>query len=284
MARYRINIKTPDDGESFNPEIIWFNSIIECITEPMKHKQSWETAMGKHNQREDWLGIPGGFEGVDKILKDGWPKAKKLLNELTLPEVPEPESLRRKTVWGEDGDNIDLDRLREGRVEDCWSSRKRNIRRAPRTINLFADIGTDCGVEGDRVFYRGAAYLMFADMLEKAGYRVRIVAYQCLTSGWGGPGTEDMIVQVVKEADMPVDVSALASVICVIGYNRIYWHRQHQNLGNSSQCPSPFRTEMEKWLVDQFPNQMVIMGNNKMYDAKTSVAWLTNALAEVEAG
>lgn len=262
-------------------EVIEFDSILDCITAPKHHSESWDEATGRHHSNQSWLGVPD-FKALEKAVKDGWPKAKEMMASLVLPEVPEAESIRRKTIWSEDGDVVDLDRLREGRLEDCWSSRKRRIRTAPRTINLLADIGTACFNSGNDLYYRGAAYLLLSDILEKAGYRVRIIAFECAENGWGCD-INLIATQVIKEADMQIDVSALASVVCITGYKRLYWHRQYVDL-TSRIHPGPFRDAAQLWVANQYPNEMTVFGSPDMRSTQEAVAFIQEALRQVEAG
>lgn len=254
-----------------------YSSIVDCMTAP-----ALQSSYLSHDGYEDWIGIAGGIDGLESALRDGWAKAKEVMSTLTLPDVEAPESIRRRTVWGEDGDVLDMDRLREGRMDDCWSSRRKSMRRAPRTINLMADLGVLASARGADLFWRGAAYLLFTDMLEKAGYRVRIIAH-LLSTPHSGKGPT-IIKQVIKEADMPLDVSALASVVCLAGYKRHYWHRQYDAANSMSGQVNEWTPRAHEFLASAYPNEMHVHGDPRMRSAEHAIKWLEESIAAVTAG
>lgn len=286
MHRRMITLQGDRNGYRSRPveaEFVQFDSISDCITAPAVREDSWKQTQDGDESRY-WLGIEGGAAAIEQALMDGWPKAREMMASLTLPDIEAPESIRRKTVWGEDGDVLDLDKLRDGRMEDCWSSRKRRTRTAPRTVTLWADLGGAAGIDGTTLYYRGAAYLILTDLLEKAGYRVRINAFIA-----ADPRNEDttgtVICQTVKEPDMQLDVNALASVLCIMGYKRIYFHRHYYTLwGVASGLRNEFQKSAEEFLFAQYPNEMNIPGNARIDSARSASAWLAETLALVQAG
>lgn len=91
-----------------------------------------------------------------------------------------------------------------------------------RTVTLFCDLTAEStlSTKADEFYWRGAAILFLADSLNEAGYNVQIIAgARQILKVDGRPVRQFNVV--IKRPDMPLDLSALASSICLAGFTRV---------------------------------------------------------------
>ncbi len=95
--------------------------------------------------------------------------------DLVCSELPEPVSRRRRRRWSEDdGDEVCNDRLRSGQA--FWRSTHRTRVPGQATRTIIVDVGANCQVPHLDILWRGAAAIVMAEVLERAGYAVEIWA------------------------------------------------------------------------------------------------------------
>src|SRR3954463_3078513 len=128
---------------------------------------------------DDWLGA-GCHTGRDviKIMSEGWEDGRKRLNELrdTIGNVDlVPVDRRRRPTRGDRGDVLDIHAVYNGRLDIAWRTAKRQTSVAPTRIDLCANMICSGGEHSEVLFWRGAAAAALADILEQAGYMVRLV-------------------------------------------------------------------------------------------------------------
>ena len=137
-----------------------------------------------------------------------------LLEELAVPAAP-----RRRVRRGlEAGDEMDPDRWLT-RNPNCWEQSVRE--RQPRRV---VTVGVNCTVYWSQkpaeLLYRGAAACALADVLTAQGVNVRILGFSV------GSNCSDRVRKLVttvelKRADMPLDMAALATALCDVGFFRM---------------------------------------------------------------
>lgn len=125
----------------------------------------------------DWYGLPNPGKNqaeVCKMFADGWDYGARQVQEMldTMPRIVLPD-IRRKLIWADNGDSVDMDRVRAGRLDQAFRRPKRNGKGVPR-ISLWADIGGNYNVEASELFWRGAAMCALGAALVKSGYSVEL--------------------------------------------------------------------------------------------------------------
>lgn len=171
-----------------------------------------------------WLGGLRSAKDAAELLDHGWPKGLERIlavRDRLIAELPKPQSIKRRPVWTDAGDELDLDRMRAGRLDQMWWVAKRAMGRAPRTVSIVAEIGGNCALTPDQMFWAGGAALILTDLLEAAGYRVE------LSAGWASFGHAlpyRVNVQLVrlKEAREPLRSDVVAYAVSHAGFFR-YW-------------------------------------------------------------
>ena len=85
-----------------------------------------------------------------------------------------PRSIRRKRRFSEDcADDVCVDRLRGGDSR-FWNEMHRADRSGPSDYVIAVNVATAGVTESSSIFYRSAAAIALADIMEQQGYRVRI--------------------------------------------------------------------------------------------------------------
>lgn len=152
---------------------------------------------------------------VEKAVQpweQGLDVVQEMLHELRdLEQACPPKSVRRKARWSpDDGDEIDIDRVRSG--QDPWRQTRREQQRGPQTITVVAHVGALCNVSHDDILWRGAAAIVLADLLEKAGYRVELWSASQTTQTYeNGEGSFNAVR--LKDAGEPLDISNVVNGI-----------------------------------------------------------------------
>jgi len=155
---------------------------------------------------------------VLRLMNDGWPEGRDRLNELrsqiTNIELI-PRDRRRKPTRSNIGDTLDINAVYSGRFDIAWRVAKRQTTQGPQRIDICANMIAVWYDHSDVLFWRGAAAITLADLLEQAGYMVRLVV------NFGG---EPSIIDnenykaiscriTIKDHGMPLDITSTSSVI-----------------------------------------------------------------------
>lgn len=131
-----------------------------------------------------WLGedmtkaYPQAFEDANRIVMDGWPRGVervKALADKLRRQLPPPESARRKPKWGDEGDDLDRDKLMTGQLDTMWRTTTRVKRRAPRVVRLAFSWGMSCFGTAEQIANSAASLQVLADLLETADYQTEII-------------------------------------------------------------------------------------------------------------
>lgn len=124
-------------------------------------------------------------------------------------KLPEPKIVKRVRRWDEtDGDTFDNDRFRNG--QQAWCRMTREKFDGTKSITLAVSIGGNISVAASDLMWAPSLAIALADMLETAGYSVKLVAG--IYSGMAYTNDRDTMTMVtVKDAGKPVDTSTAAT-------------------------------------------------------------------------
>ena len=186
-------------------------------------------AMRKHwgyddgRNRAEWYGAncKNGSD-VQAKMRDGWPEGRDRLNELRdgIGELENPpQDRRRKLVRTSSGDSLDIHSVYNGRLDIAWRVARRRNTIAPQRVDLCANMLCSGGDHADVLFWRGAAAALLTDILESAGYSVRLV----VTFGGEMRGEKVSCRITVKDHGNPFDVTSTSATI-MPGFFRALGH------------------------------------------------------------
>ncbi len=153
------------------------------------------------------------------ILERGWPEGAERIRELsTQVHAPDAKSIRRKTTWGDQGDEIDKDRLNGGQLETCWRGTRRQTSIGPTMVTVNVNWGGLCKATAEQLFWQGASACALVDALEECGYRVRVIA-----NNWSSFDEGRLLLRwVVKDFQEPMQLDAMAAVLAHAGIYRTF--------------------------------------------------------------
>jgi hypothetical protein len=202
-----------------------------------------EELIPKHNQHlihgihfgSNWSGSVSSWNDAEKLLREGWPEgaeqAKKLAAGM-LPLLPPPESLRRRVKWGEDGGELDRDRLYSQGIETAFRTTRQFLQRSPRVVRIVANWSLHCGYSAKQVAWHGAAITSLVDLLENADFRVELSLAFPTRQYAMKPVSVCMPVVRIKTPTEPLNINSVAAIA---GHAGIY-----RTFGFAAEMSSPY--------------------------------------------
>lgn len=232
---------------------------------------------------EDWLGITGGAVAVRRALHEGFAKGadsmRKFAGQLT-DKLPRALGHNRQRCRGDFGDEIDIHSINRGACDKAWTFAARRIKVGSGIIRLAVDIGGNSSQSPESLKWRGIAGAALAQVMEKAGYSVEIVACFAVR-GLYSKAPNSMISVVVKPRSSKTNIELLASTIGLTGFFRTFGFAQlyrladnrgkvaHDSLGYYLNCSGvlPVPEKITQLFVDGSVN-----------DADSALAWIKQSV------
>lgn len=167
----------------------------------------------------NWPGRRGNnWDDVNRFLHSPWPEAtqliKRVVDGVMSEDLPQPKNIKRKPRWNEDDGDVDVDRLLTGEPE-YMKQTKRGRSTGPFHValvsNLDAGKGHQCNSSG--VWFRSAACIALADILENLGYTVEIWTWTAGFDVYPDPYHNQFLACRPKAAGDPVDIDSLCDTM-----------------------------------------------------------------------
>jgi hypothetical protein len=142
-------------------------------------------------------------------------------------KLPPKMDLRRRRVRGSEGDDLDIFAVYRGRLDIAWERTQRRPITASPMVSIVVNTICNGGEDASVISFRGAVGIVLAQLLERFGYRVRIVF------AMGGNiigGNEKFSVRaVLKDYGKPVNQEAIAcathpALFRVMGHRWMWAH------------------------------------------------------------
>lgn len=159
---------------------------------------------------------------VKKTMNDGWPDGRQRMNDLRAQIGVidlAPVDRRRRLTRGPSGDTLDMNLVYSGRFDIAWRAPRRRTTAGPQKVEICANMICSGMEHADVLFWRGAAAAVLADMLESAGYMVRLV----VNFGGQAESLKTSCRITVKEHGVPFDITSTSAVI-LPGFFRALGH------------------------------------------------------------
>lgn len=147
-----------------------------------------------------------------KPWKEGIETVEDMLNEIKAQELPRPKSRRRKARWSEDDGEIDIDRVMVGDA-DFYREVKREIVHGPSNVLLLTNLDAYGNDTHSKIFWRGAAAIAAADLIEDAGYSVEIWVWCHGTRVYSGSCSQQFHAFPLKRAGEPIDIGTMINAL-----------------------------------------------------------------------
>jgi hypothetical protein len=208
-----------------------YGSISEMVAacdQPMKNAHNEglrrEYIEGRDKGRS-WYGLPN-VPAVKQAMTHGYKRGMELIQaaaEKLEARIPRAVGVNRAKRRGPMGDELDIHAVNRGAIDRAWSSSVRAVKRSSSFVRIYVDICGNSGIEADRLQWRGVAGMTLADVLQRAGYSVEIVAALAVRGYTReGFGQRCLITTVVKPARAHADVGLLSASLVLTGFFRVY--------------------------------------------------------------
>jgi hypothetical protein len=213
---------------------------VQALLRVKPSEQNRETYTGFQRNRGrsfsgiSWYGTEGGWDGVERLLNEGWPEGLRRMEDAVKALVPSGvATIRRRRKLASFGDNLDIQRVYAGDLDRAWDTTERSPQRGLGRIvvTLLVNLGANANVTSEQLFWKGASAVALAKALEESGRRVRIIGYTCGVNRYEGEGEDDWTVDTVmlKDEAEPLDLERLAVTTGLAGFFRRYLFTSYLN-------------------------------------------------------
>lgn len=277
--------QTIDNGSRY---LIQFDSLGEMadyvLADSHWAKMSRELrSNGNYLSRPEFVGrdFNGDLNNLRQAVNGHWPEGMeifyRLVDKLEEHQLEAPQSIRRRAVWSEEsGDELCLDRLKYG--QPYWRTTHRDARPGPINVTIITDIGTLVNRRPEEVFWRGVSSVVLSHLLEKAGYRVNLLAANACYQPylWGGRSA-DCIVE-LKRCEEPLDTSTLCNAVSGWCY-RTLWFASRCREGETLDSGVGQSRSISHLIEYATPDQQAIICQN-VWAEHAAVRWLEEQLTK----
>jgi hypothetical protein len=207
-----------------------FDEYVNVYSEPLYHaNRSYERATYVDRRGDIDLGGIRSHHDATALLRDGWAAGAERLAEIRSEIAPpEAKSRKRRPRWADDGDELDVDRALRGQWDQAWRTSHRVWSNGVTCVDVVALCGGPWWLTREQLFWAGASAVIVCDVLESAGYVVRLLGASCVESRvdphWGAT------LITLKETTEPVRTDIIASVMCHAGVHRTQTFRARLTL------------------------------------------------------
>lgn len=196
---------------------------------PVNPGSAWSASYWRSYEADSWMGLdkrdtrPGERAGAAtmRLAREGWPRgADMVMTHGERLDVPTILSIKRRGVWCDQGDEVEMQRIWSGDLDTAWRTTKKRPTRSPTRVRIVLDSLASCAVSSETMAMRGAAAIRLCDALTTAGYSVE------MRSAWQGDAKDQFFLSVtVKSFDMPVDIGSLAATVGLPSFFRALGHQ-----------------------------------------------------------
>lgn len=203
----RVHLKPSKENEQHNVALRFRNDFME----------GWGSS-------REWYGIdvkkPSQvIEAIQNGYKEGFEAIRAASGHFEIAPI---KSVRRQRIRGDQGDDLDILRVYSGNIDSAWTRTQRanNGGAYGKQITFAVDVGGNCGMNADKMKWRGAYAAALADRYAEAGYSVELYAYAAVNNiGQKNGNGMNVIVKLLDSAE-PYDLEKLANTISFPGFFR----------------------------------------------------------------
>lgn len=247
-----------------------------------------------------WIGrdMPDGINERMQLVYQEWEEATR---EFVVPcierlrgTVIEIESVARQQQWMDQADEVDYDRMRWSGRPDFWRGAKRVAKIHSRAVTLACPVSYYASTPTQTISYHAAALATLIDLMEGAGYRVRLSfvytgkpAVATIRPGWTPP-KRVLIEFPVKDTNESLSIPAVVNV-----FSPWFFRQQtfaicdcgpFYTVGGAIGYPVRFRENADS--SELFPGQSVVVLNAPngpvKWELDDAVAWTRRAIEKIE--
>lgn len=154
---------------------------------------------------------------LQPTLDNGWQEGAAqaaAMSQVLAGEVPAVETIRRRWMWGSEGDSLDAERALAGDWDVAYQRSVRRVTAGHVITTIGAQFGGHAGRSAQELFWTGAQLVAAADVLEAAGYRVEAHAINVCKYGSSYPREDTGVLDLVtKRSDEPMRPDLLMAAV-----------------------------------------------------------------------
>lgn len=239
----------------------------------------------------DWYGLPSDepfpLARLAELVNRGWDEGRKaLLEAINAVTPPSPVNIKRRPVWADQGDEIDMQRVWSGQLDQAWRrTTKNNVGASRRNITVTVDAIAQGDAKAETMFWRGAAAVVLADVLTSAGYAVQMVtAFRGSVPG----GNEVSVRVVVKPYAQMFDLASAAAGMALPGFFRGIghaWGYGHLDMGKDI-TQSGWCVEAVDYpdVSDLARGGILFIADQAIQKREQAEAWVNQCVSDLESG
>lgn len=209
------------------------SEFISALNGPAENESNRDELESFRIRRDhEWMGVKddvlhGDEPGVSaalRLAREGWRRGVDLMDEVSDKiTAPTPKTVRRQQRWREQGDDIDMQRIWSGNLDNAWRGTVRDLRNGPQRVRILIDAIESGGEGADAMRWRGVAALKLSDLLTEAGYSVQIESViDCKDSSVESKTFK--LRAIVKDYEAPSDLMTLAATTALPAFFRALIH------------------------------------------------------------
>lgn len=197
--------------------------------------------------RHEFVNAKSFTEILNHVTVKGRDDITKLANERLagdeareIVRIAGTKATRPRAEYGDEGDEVDCDRMRLGEDDTAWKRIVRHeTRKRSRTVTIDVNVIIPAFVDQDSFVWNGVQTAVIVDALEAEGYRVEVNALQLLSVGAidnEGYNKRKFCSRVrIKRAEDPLRIDLLAYQTGCVAFTRgALWRCLHAHRGDIS--------------------------------------------------
>lgn len=208
------------------------------------------------------------YEAGDAIIS----RVEKAALSIKLPPKMDP---RRRRVRGDQGDELDIHAVWRGQSDTAWSRMGKREVTSPPMVSIVINSIIQADNDKTVISYRGAVGIVLCQLLERAGYRVRLIVARGGEARSSGAGDEKFSCRAtIKDYGKPLDRETVAcathpAMQRVIGIRWTWAQKHHKGTLGGSGVGEAIREKGEVFISSEVSNE------------RTAIAKIQSVIAEL---
>lgn len=215
-----------------------------------------------------------------RLIREGWDEGVRLMDSVAgSVEIPTPLSIRRRNVWSDQGDEVEMQRVWQGQLDTAWRRVAKPLGMGPKRVRVVIDSIASGGEDEAKMRWRGVAAMKLADALINAGYSVQV------ESAFKGFDGEDWVARViVKEYTSPLDLSSLAATTALPAFFRAMGHEWHfiPSERRIRECGYGVCTLDKADVEDTEDEAPIFLAHQRLTTDAKAAAWVAECVKELQ--
>lgn len=220
------------NGKSITEGVYTLSEFLVAAGQPAANPSNADSLRQFREERNDidWMGLANEVQAKEtafactvRLVRDGWRNGLNLLaqvaNKVT---APTPKTVRRYQRWQEQGDDVEMQRIWAGSLDNAWRGTHRDTRHGPQRVRILIDAIESGGKGADGMRWRGVAALKLSDLLTEAGYSVQVESVISCKDSFSTRVFK--LRAIVKEYEQPLDLLTLAPCTALPAFFRALMH------------------------------------------------------------